>query len=175
MAPAAKDDGQQVHRRDPGHPAQVRRWDPLAILDDLQEDMARMWNRPVGMWPMMRPLRRLGQMQGGMMLAPRVDAFEKDGNLIVKAELPGVKKEDVQVELEDGNLVIRGECRAESEVKDEDFYRLERSTGTFFRRLPLPFDVQPDQIEANMVDGVLEVRMPKPIEQQSEPKRIAVK
>ena len=100
-----------------------------------------------------------------MPFTPRVDVLEKGGIPVVNAELPGVKQEDVQVELEDGDLVIRGETKAETEVKEESFYRMERSAGGFYRRLSLPFEVQPDQIQASMADGMLEVRIPRPTEQ----------
>ena len=92
----------------------------------------------------------------------------------MKADLPGLKNEDVQVELDDDGLVIRGASKAESEVKEENYYRMERSLGTFYRRLPLPFQVTPDQIQATMRDGVLEVRIPRPAEKKAEAKRIPV-
>ncbi len=104
-----------------------------------------------------------------MTWAPRMDVYEKDNTLIVKADLPGLKNEDVQVELDDGGLVIRGASAAESEIKEENYYRMERSLGTFYRRLPLPFAVEPDQIQATMRDGLLEVRIPRPAEQKPKP------
>jgi HSP20 family protein len=73
------------------------------------------------------------------------------------------------------DLVIRGESKAESEVKDEDYYRSERSYGSFYRRMPIPAGVTPEQIQANLKDGVLEGRMPKPAEAKTESKKIAVK
>jgi HSP20 family protein len=164
-----------MERRVQNRPGQLARWDPIALFDELQEDMSRLWGKPGGMWPMMRSLRRLAQVPGSMMVAPRLDMFEREGNLIVKAELPGIKKEDVQVELEEGSLVIRGETSTENEVKEEQFYRMERTSGSFFRRVPLPFEAQPDEIQASMADGVLEVRIPRPPEQKSEPRRITVK
>jgi HSP20 family protein len=149
-----------------------RRWDPIAMLDELQQEMGRFWSQPFGMWPMMRPFQRMGM---PARWAPRMDVYEKDNQLIVEAELPAVKKEDIQVELEGGDLVIRGETRQEHEVKEENYYRSERSYGSFHRRLPLPFEVNPDQIQASMADGVLKVRIPKPAGTTTEAKRIQVK
>jgi HSP20 family protein len=123
------------------------------------------------MWPVMRPLRRLAQTPLAMPFTPRVDVFEKDGILVVNAELPGVRKEDVQVELEDGDLVIHGQTKAETEVKEESFYRMERSAGGSYRRPPLPVEVQPDQLQASMADGMLEVRIPRPAEQTAQATR----
>jgi HSP20 family protein len=124
----------------------------------MQDEMERLWGRmPFGVRPL---LRRNGELPEAR--APRMDIFEKDGALMVKAELPGVKKEDVAITLDDGDLVIRGESKAESEVKEEDYYRMERSYGSFYRRLPLPFEAQAEDIKASFADGVLEVTVPKP-------------
>jgi HSP20 family protein len=142
------------------------RWDPFSLLDELEQDMARFWGRPVTGWP-----RFMGQMRW----APRMDVYEKDNQLIVETELPGMKKEDVQVDLEGSDLVIHGESRQQREIKDEDYYRTERSYGSFHRRIPLPFEVDPSQIQASMNNGILEVRIPKPAETRSEPRRIQVK
>ena len=106
---------------------------------------------------------------------PSVDVYEKDGNVVVKAELPGMKKEDIDITLDQGDLVIRGERKAESEVKEQDYYRLERCYGSFYRRIPLPFEVKPDQITASYTDGVLEVRIPKPPQEQPQPQKIPLR
>ena len=105
----------------------LRRWDPFEVFETLQDDMDRFWRRP-GFWggPFPQVFRRgAGR---AMTWAPRTDFYVKDNNIIVKAELPGLKKEDVQVEVDNaGNLVIRGETKSESEVKEEAYYRMERS------------------------------------------------
>lgn len=138
------------------------RWDPFEALDELQEEIDRLWRRAwwPAPWSLTRPLRRLTRMAETW--APRCDVYEQNGQIVVKAELPGVKKEDIEVSLVEGDLVIRGERKAESEVKEEDYYRMERSYGSFYRRLALPADVKADEIQARYQDGVLEVRIPKP-------------
>jgi HSP20 family protein len=141
---------------------QAQRWEPLDVFEELETEMARFWQQP---WlPMPRMLTRVPRFQERLAMAwrPTVDIFEKNGHLVVKAELPGVKKEDVSVTLDQGDLVISGERKVESEVKEEHVYRMERSYGSFYRRLPLPEEVLPEQIEATFKDGVLEVRFPKP-------------
>jgi HSP20 family protein len=169
---------QMVPRKNGGSETQTRpgtqlvRWNPFALLDELQEEFARLWGRPSGARAMTRPSRLLAQLPLG---APRLDVFEKDGYLVVKADLPGVKKEDVQVELEDGDLVIQGETRSENEVNEDQYYRMERNVGRFYRRVPLPVDVKPEDVQASMSDGVLEVRIPKPTQTKSEGTRIPVK
>jgi len=86
--------------------------------------------------------------------------------LIITAELPGVKKEDVRVELEDDALVIRGETHVHEQVKDEEYVRMERSYGSFYRRLPLPFQAKVEEVQASLNNGVLEIRIPEPAESQ---------
>jgi HSP20 family protein len=149
----------------------LRRQDPFGLIDELRDELARLWGqRPLMPRPVVRPLARLAD----GIWAPRMDVFEKNGELVVKAELPGVKKEDLKVEIHDGDLVVGGERKEESEVKEEDYYRLERAYGTFYRRLPIPFEAKTEQITASFHDGVLEVRIPKPAGATPEPKRIAI-
>lgn len=107
-----------------------------------------------------RPFRRLARSQFGF--APSVDVYDKDGAIVVKAELPGVKKEDISATVEDGDLVIKGSRAEEKEVKETDYYRMERSSGSFYRRIPLPEGVKTDDVSAKYEDGVLEVRVPRP-------------
>jgi HSP20 family protein len=154
----------------------TRRAEPFAFLDDFEAEMERFWRRPwAGLWraPLLRPFGAFTREH--LTWAPRMDVYEKDNAIVFKAELPGLKKEDVEVQVEGEDLVIRGESKAESEVKDEDYYRSERSYGSFYRRMPLPAGVTPEQIQANLKDGVLEVRVPKAAEAKAEPKKIAVK
>ena len=81
----------------------------------------------------------------------------------------------MQVELDDGDLVIQGEMRSEHEVNEDQYYRMERSLGRFYRRVSLGFEVKPEDIQASMNDGVLEVRIPKPAQMKSAGTRIPVK
>ncbi|MEN3039908.1 MAG: Hsp20/alpha crystallin family protein, partial [Candidatus Kryptonium sp.] len=94
-------------------------------------------------------------------LAPAVDVYETDRELVVKAELPGVKKENVEVSIRDNSLHIRGEKREEKEEKTETYHRVERFYGKFERVIPLPADVKIEEAKAEFKDGVLEVRVPK--------------
>jgi HSP20 family protein len=153
-----------------------RRWYPFEMLDELQEEMARLWGStfPLMPRPLSRPLRRMSLAPTNWM--PSVDVYEKGGNLVVKAELPGIKKDDIEVTLDRGDLVIRGERKAESETREDHYYRMERSYGTFYRRIPLPAEVKPEQITASYHDGLLEVRIARPTqEQQSRPQRIPLR
>jgi HSP20 family protein len=91
---------------------------------------------------------------------PPVEVLERDGQLIVRAEVPGLEKDQVQVELQDGQLIISGERSQEREERREGFYRTERSYGSFYRAVPLPEGVDPEQAKATFKNGVLEIVMP---------------
>ena len=97
---------------------------------------------------------------------PQIEVSEKQGNLVVCADLPGLKKEDVQLEVHDDHLVLQGERRNESSQTEGGIYRTERSYGSFYRTIPLPDGVNPDQVRATFKDGVLEVTVPVPNRQQ---------
>lgn len=105
---------------------------------------------------------------------PKMNVFEKDGELVVKADLPGVDKDNVKVYLEENYLVIQGERKMEKEVKEDNFYRAECEYGTFFRRLPLNFEVDPGLIKATFTSGVLELKVPILAPKGPEPKLIPV-
>jgi HSP20 family protein len=152
----------------------LARWDPVEMMREFQEEIARWWGRGWPFWQTRweRPLHR--QLPALTAWAPQMDAYEKDDQLIIKAELPGVGKDDVKVSVDRGDLLIEGERKTESEVKDEDYYCCERSYGGFFRRLPLPFDVQAEHIAATFTDGVLEIRMPKPAGAKPTAQRIPI-
>jgi HSP20 family protein len=151
----------------------VARWDPFAELEawaPLRDwpfrefgtsRLARMMEEAFG-----RPARP-GQ------LVPAIDVSEDDGNYVVSAELPGVKKDDVTVECQDGVLTIRGEKKSEREEKKEKGRYLERSYGSFSRSFTLPSNADPDRIQAGFKDGVLTVTIAKT--EETKPKVISIK
>jgi HSP20 family protein len=104
--------------------------------------------------------------------APAIEVFEKEDKFVVKAELPGMKEEDIDISVVGDTLTIKGERKAESEVKEEDYYCCERSYGAFSHSIAVPSDVDAKKIEASYEDGVLEVSLPKAPEVK--PKKIAV-
>jgi HSP20 family protein len=148
----------------------VRRWDPNDRLTQALSDIEQFWG---GHLPLLRPLRRLGEMPG--LWSPRVDVYEQNGNIVVKAELPGMTKDAIDIAVEDGDLVIRGERKSEETVEEKDYYRMERSSGSFYRRVPLPEGTTLESIEATYADGVLEVKAPKLEPKTPETKKIVIK
>jgi HSP20 family protein len=106
-----------------------------------------------------RPWRQLAPTEGTWL--PAMELFERDGKFVVRTELPGMKREDITVEVTDHTLTIAGERKAEKEVKEKDYYRCERSYGSFRRAIALPATVDKAQIAATYMDGMLEVTLPK--------------
>jgi HSP20 family protein len=94
--------------------------------------------------------------------SPQVDVVERDGQLVIRADLPGVNKDDVRVEVTDDSVIIEGERRYEHEENQGGVYRVERSYGRFLRQIPLPEGVNPENDTANFRNGVLEITMPAP-------------
>jgi len=103
---------------------------------------------------------------------PAVDMVDKKDEIVVKAEVPGVEKDDMNISLTENTLTIKGETKKEKETKEEDYYYSERSYGSFARTLTLPEKVQTDQVKANFKNGILEIHLPKSPE--AKPKEIKV-
>jgi HSP20 family protein len=104
---------------------------------------------------------------------PAVDLYEQKDEIIVKAELPGLTKDDIEVNIADKLLTLKGEKRKEDEVKEEDYYRAERAYGSFVRSVELPAEVTLEKVKAVFKNGVLEIRLPK--SEQAKQKEIRVK
>ena len=105
--------------------------------------------------------------------APLVDVFEKGDDLVIRAEIPGVTKEDIDVQVEGNSLVLRGERKREKEFNEDDAYRLERAYGNFVRSFHLPKTVDATRIAATYTNGVLEITLPKA--ESSKPKKVDIK
>lgn len=105
---------------------------------------------------------------------PQIEVSERGGNLVVCADLPGIRKEDVHLEIHDDYLVLEGERRVENEENQGGVYRSERSYGRFYRTIPLPDGTNAEQAKANFKDGVLEVTIPLPTQEQRQGRRIEI-
>jgi HSP20 family protein len=143
------------------------RWEPLREMATLQNEM----NRLFGSFFDTPTTATNGN--GVRRWMPAMDLVETDEHFVLRADLPGLTEDDVNIELEDRVLTVSGERQAEHEQKKEGYYRLERATGSFSRTLTLPDGVDADAITATFEKGVLEVRIPKP--EQTKPRRVAIK
>lgn len=143
-----------------------RQMSPWSEMDRLFDDV---FKRPFfSLWA--------PRMGGGaeVELYPPVDIFEDDESVVVKAEIPGIRKEDINVELTSDSIVVSGHKSSEEKISQKDFFRLERSYGSFSRRFPLPVETIPDRARASFRDGVLEVRIPKSETARERSRRIVV-
>ncbi|MBI4445027.1 MAG: Hsp20/alpha crystallin family protein [Acidobacteria bacterium] len=148
---------------------------PFLFMRKFSEEMDRLFDSffdNFGMgrsWLQPRPWSR--ELEGGVWYPP-VEAFERDNKLVVRCELPGLKKDDINVEVREDSLVISGERKEERHEEREGFYRSERSYGSFHRAVPLPRGTKSDQAKASFKDGVLEISIPT--EQPMSGRRIAI-
>lgn len=127
------------------------------MFDEMDRMFNRFFGRPFGLmrWPKMFWPEEL---DAGF---PSVDIYEEDNRVTVKAEMPGVKKQDLSVNVTEDAITISGEKKKEEKVEEKGYYRFERSYGSFRRTLPLPAGVQSDKAKAKFKDGVLEITVPK--------------
>ena len=142
------------------------RWNPFREMTAMQNRIDRMFNNPYWLTD------RVGDDTGMGMWNPVVDLYEKDDHFVIKAELPGVDKKDIAIDLKDRVLTLSGERSYENEVKEENYYRRERSYGKFQRAFTLPADVDSDKIKAEFKDGLLKIEVPKP--EQQKPKQVTI-
>jgi HSP20 family protein len=140
---------------------------PFALMRRVAEDMDRMFESfgfgrgrfAPRFWS--EPSERFAEPELAVW-APEIEVFEREGQFVVRADLPGLKKEDVRVDVTDNALIIEGERRKEQEERREGFYRSERSYGRFSRAIPLPEGLDTEDVKAEFKNGVLEVRLPAP-------------
>jgi len=159
---------------------------PLSLMRQMAEDMDRLFENfglsrtGLGLAPTFsagldRDLWRGSSALEQTVWSPQVETFRRGDKLVIRADLPGLKKEDVNLEVYDGMLTISGERSEEYKEDRDDFYRTERSYGRYSRTLPLPEGVSEDQLEATFNDGVLEVTLPAPQLPERKAKRIPIR
>lgn len=145
---------------------QLIKWNPARELFGLRNHMNGFFD------DFFYPTRKTGQNDGLWSWNPAVDIYEEADNIVVKAEIPGVDREGIHVDVKDRVLTIKGERTMDNEVKEDSYYRREQTYGQFQRAFTLPIDVDPEAIKAEYKDGVLKVLVPKP--EQNKPKQITV-
>jgi len=144
------------------------RWEPSREIPLLRHHMDRLFNEMLG--------RNGGAEQEGLATGawiPQIDIAETPESIVLKADLPGIAKDDVEISIENNTLTLRGERKMEQETKDKQVYRLERSYGTFARSFTLPPIVDTERAHADFTNGVLTLTLPR--REESKPKQIKVK
>ena len=143
----------------------VMRWDPFRDLNILQDRMNRLFEDAGRGWKNDEPASTTTW-------SPAVDIFETEGEIVVKAELPGMERKDIALNLENNVLTLKGERRFEKETKEENYHRIERAYGGFSRSFSIPATVDEEKIRADYKDGVLIIVLPK--KEQAKPKQIRI-
>ena len=143
------------------------RWEPVTELGTIQNEMNRLFNtffdQPTESERAGATMRRW---------VPAMDLVETENHYVLRADLPGLSDDDVNIQFEDGVLTLSGERKAEHDQQSEGYYRLERAFGGFSRSLTLPDGVDPAMVQAHIDRGVLEIRIPKP--EQKQPRRVQI-
>ncbi|MDY6972091.1 MAG: Hsp20/alpha crystallin family protein [Thermodesulfobacteriota bacterium] len=144
----------------------VIRFSPLRQMETISDRFNRLFEAPF------HPTPWFSEESGLRDWRPVVDVYNEGEKVIIKAELPGVDKKDIHVDVKDGTLTLSGERSCTNEAKEENFYRKERAYGKFKRSFALPEGLNPDKIDADYKDGVLKIEIPKP--EEKKPKEITV-
>ncbi len=145
----------------------LKKWEPKNVekwFDEFFEEPLF----PPG-WVTLPALRRFKQLEE---FSPVVDMYDNKDEIVVKAEIPGMKKEDLKVSITEDTLSIKGEMKKEEEAKEDDYYYSERTFGSFSRTLSLPSKIKANKVNAKFENGLLEIHMPK--ESDSKPKEVKV-
>jgi len=144
----------------------IVRWDPFRDLNMLQDRMNRLFEDASRNWKGDEPAATTTW-------SPAVDIFETEGEIVVKAELPGMDRKDITLNLENNVLTLKGERRFLKETKEDNYHRIERSYGGFSRAFSIPATVEEEKIRADYKDGVLKIVLPKKEQAKPKPIRIA--
>lgn len=144
----------------------------LAPFEEMEKWFEETWRRPFSllrssMWPK-------AELEEFETVMPYVDIFEDGNELVMRADLPGMKKEDVDINLTENVLTVSGQKKKEEKVEKGNYFRYERSHGTFFRRFELPYDIDTEKIKAHLEDGVLEIRLPRTHEAEGKSRKITI-
>ncbi|MEW5975539.1 MAG: Hsp20/alpha crystallin family protein [Acidobacteriota bacterium] len=144
----------------------ITKWEPLRDLLTLQDRMNRLFDDS------MRSVRGTDEALSSALWSPPVDIYETEGEVILKAELPEVNQNQIDIKVENNTLTISGERALERDAKRENFHRIERAYGSFSRSFSLPTTIDQEKIRAEYKDGILKLTMPK--REETKPKQIKV-
>jgi len=140
------------------------RWDPFDDLASLRESMDKLFEEFF--------TRRPDRIRAPVVWQPAIEAYETDGDVVVRAELPGIDPKQVEISVTEDTLTLKGEAKSEQEEKKRNYYRRELRYGSFVRSIALPSGVQGDKASASYKNGILEIRVPK--SERAKPKTVKV-
>lgn len=140
--------------------------EPFGEIEKIQREMNRLFDFSLARFPMGENTLL------GSQWAPAVDVHESKDNILVKADMPGLKKDEIEIHVQDNNLILKGEKKEEKEVKEDNYYRAERFSGSFCRMIPLPSQIDGEKVDARYQDGVLTLTLAK--KEESKPKQIKI-
>jgi len=132
----------------------IIRWDPFRDLITLREKMNRLFEDTFAARGEEKDLM-------ASTWTPSVDIYETENDVVLTAEIPGIEDKDIEIKIEDSTLSIKGERKLEKETKEENYHRIERAYGTFYRSFTIPHNVDQDKIQAEHENGVLKITMPR--------------
>jgi len=143
----------------------LTRWNPFRELVDVRDDFDRIVDK------LFKPEADFWE---GHTKAPLVDVYEEDGKLVMKAELPGLTKKDIDISISDDAITLSGKKQDVKEVKKDNFYRKEIREGSFMRTLPLPYAIDRDKVKASYKEGVLEIILPRSAEEKTKELKVNI-
>ncbi len=147
----------------------IVKWDPFRDMITMKDRMDRLFEDSLNRF------RGAAEDMTHSTWSPAVDIYETVDDIVIKAEIPGVNKKDISVEIKDNSLYLKGERKFKKDIKEENYHRMERSYGSFCRIFSLPTSVKQDEIKAKFKNGVLQISIPKVEEETEKAVNIAVK
>jgi len=145
----------------------IDKWSPLKELEDMRRDMDRLFDEFTK--PARR--RRIWPKSEGLVI-PSIDLYDRKTEIVAKIELPGVRREDIDLTITKDTLTLKGEIKKDDDVQEEDYYLSERMIGSFSRTIALPFEVESEKAQATMNNGLLEIVIPK--REEARPKEVKI-
>ncbi|WP_297210034.1 MULTISPECIES: Hsp20/alpha crystallin family protein [Thermodesulfovibrio] len=146
----------------------IVKWSPLKEIEEIRKEMDRLFEE------FLSPVRRRRVVSSEGIISPNVDIFERGGEIVIQAELPGVRKEDVELTITDDRLIIKGEIKRAEGLKEEDYILNERNYGPFTRTINLPADIDKSNVKAGLKDGILEIILTRKAEAKPREIKIAL-
>ncbi len=144
----------------------IVKWSPLKEIEEIRKEMDRLFEE------FLSPVRRRRTVSTEGIISPNVDIFERGGEIVIQAELPGLKKEEIELTITDDRLIIKGEIKRPEGIREEDYILNERSYGPFTRTINLPNDIDKSSVKAGLKDGVLELVLTRKAE--AKPREIKI-